>query len=69
MKKLTRTSAIIRLLKKWNNYDDFDFTGNIAIYKCNTLLSEQQKKMIRAREGVKILVSKNGEKNAVLVTI
>ena len=69
MKKLTRTSAIIRLLKKWNNYDDFDFTGNIAIYKCNTLLSEQQKKMIRAREGVKILVSKNGEKNAVLVAI
>ena len=69
MKKLTRISAIIRLLKKWNNYDDFDFTGNIAIYKCNTLLSEQQKKMIRAREGVKILVSKNGEKNAVLVAI
>ena len=69
MKKITRISAIIRLLKKWNKYDDFDFTGNIALYKCNTLLSEQQKKMIRAREGVKILVSKNGEKNAVLVAI
>ena len=69
MKKLTRNSAIIRLLNKWNNYDDFDFSGNKAIYKCKTLLSEQQKKMIRAREGVKILISKNGEKNAVLVVI
>ena len=69
MKKLTRISAIIRLLKKWDKYDDFDFAGNNTIYKCKTLLSEQQKKMIRAREGVKILVSKNGEKNAVLVAI
>ena len=69
MKKLTRISAIIRLLKKWNNYDDCGFSGNNAINKCNTLLSEQQKKMIRAREGVKILVSKNGGKNAVLVAI
>ena len=69
MKKLTRISAIIRLLKKWDKYDDFDFAGNKAIYKCKTLLSEQQKKMIRAREGVKILISKNGEKNAVLVAI
>ena len=69
MKKLTKINSIIRLLDKWKNYDDFDFTGNIAIYKCNTLLSEQQKKIIRAREGVKILVSKNGKKNAVLVAI
>ena len=69
MKKLTRISAIIRLLKKWDKYDDFDFAGNGAIYKCKTLLNERQKKIIRAREGVKILVSKNGEKNAVLVVI
>ena len=68
MKKLTRISAIIRLLKKWNNYDDCDFTGNNAIYTCKTRLSDGQKKIIRAREGVKILVSKNGEKNAVLVS-
>ena len=69
MKKLTRISAIIRLLNKWNNYDDFEFTGNNAIYKCKKRLTEEQKKIIRAREGVKILVSKNGEKNAVLVAI
>ena len=69
MKKLTRLSSIIRLLEKWDKYDDFDFSGNNAIYTCKTLLSEQQKKIIRAREGVKILVSKNGEKNAVLVSI
>ena len=69
MKKLTRISAIIRLLKKWNNYDDFDFVENKALYKCKTRLTEKQKKTIRAREGVKILVSKNGEKNAVLVKI
>lgn len=69
MKKLTRVSAIIRLLEKWENYDDFDFVENNALYKCETLLSEKQKKIIRAREGVKILVSKNGEKNAVLVSI
>ena len=68
MKKITRISAIIKLLTKWDNYEDFDFTGNNAIYKCKTRLSEQQKKMIRAREGVKILISKNGEKNAVLVS-
>ena len=69
MKKLTRISAIIKLLKKWNKYDDFDFAGNNAIYTCKTRLTEQQKKIIRAREGVKILVSKNGDKNAVLVAI
>ena len=68
MKKLTRISAIIKLLKKWNNYDTCDFAGNNAIYTCKTRLTEQQKKIIRAREGVKILVSKNGEKNAVLVS-
>ena len=69
MKKLTRISAIIRLLNKWKNYDDVNFTGNNAIYKCKQRLTEEQKKIIRAREGVKILVSKNGEKNAVLVAI
>ena len=69
MKKLTRVSSIIRLLKKWNNYDDCAFVGNNAIYKCERLLTEKQKKIIRAREGVDIFVSKNGEKNAVLVAI
>lgn len=69
MKKLTRVVAIIRLLEKWKKYEDSDFSGNNAIYTCKTLLSEKQKKIIRAREGVKILVSKNGEKNAVLVSI
>ena len=69
MKKLTRLSAIIRLLEKWDNYDDFNFSGNNAFYKCKKRLTEEQKKMISAREGVKILVSKNGEKNAVLVAI
>lgn len=69
MKKLTRYSAIIRLLEKWNNYDDFDFSGNNAIYKCKARLTEHQKKIIRLREGVKILVSKTGDKNAVLVSI
>ena len=69
MKKLTRISAIIKLLKKWDKYEDFDFTGNKVIYTCKTRLTEQQKKIIREREGVKILVSKNGEKNAVLVSI
>ena len=68
MKKLTRISAIIRLLKKWNNYDDLDFSGNSAIYMCKKRLTEEQKKMIRTREGVKILISKNGEKNAILVS-
>ena len=69
MKKLTRTSTIIKLLKKWNNYDDWQFFGNNAIYKCKTRLTEKQKKILVAREGVKILVSKNGEKNAVFVFI
>ena len=69
MKKLTRISSIIRVLKKWNNYDDCAFVGNNAIYKCERLLTEQQKKIISAREGVDIFVSKNGEKNAVLVAI
>ena len=69
MKKLTRISAIIKLLKKWNNYCDFDFVENNAIYKCETRLTEKQKIILRAREGVKILVSKNGEKNAILVAI
>ena len=69
MKKLTRLSSIIRILEKWNNYDDCEFAGNSALYRCKTLLSERQKKIIRAREGVKILVSKKGEKNAVIVTI
>ena len=69
MKHLTRVSAIIRLLKKWDNYDDFDFDGKNAIYKCQRRLNDNQKKIIRAREGVKILVSKNGDKNAILVII
>ena len=69
MKKLTRVSSIIRLLKKWNNYDDCAFVGNNAIYKCEHLLTEKQKKIISARQGVKILISKNGEKNAVFVAI
>ena len=69
MKKLTRISAIIKLLKKWDKYEDFDFSGNNAIYTCKTRLNEQQKKIIRSREGVKILVSKTGDKNAVLVSI
>ena len=69
MKKLTRIASIIRILKKWDNYEDCDFVENNAIYKCKNRLAEQQKKIIRAREGVKILVSKNGEKNAVLVSI
>ena len=68
MKKLTRISAIIRLLKKWNKYEDCNFTGNNAIYTCKTRLTKEQKKIVRAREGVKILISKNGEKNAVLVS-
>lgn len=69
MKKLTRISSIIRILKKWHKYDDCEFSGNNAIYTCKTRLTEKQKKIIRAREGVKILVSKNGEKNAILVSI
>lgn len=69
MKKLTRISAIIKLLEKWDNYEDCDFTGKNAVYTCKTRLTEEQKKIIRTREGVKILVSKNGDKNAVLVAI
>ena len=69
MKKLTKINSIICLLDKWKNYDDFDFTGNNVIYKCKKRLTKEQKKIIRAREGVKILVSKNGKKNAVLVAI
>ena len=61
-------SAIIKLLKKWDKYDDCDFVGNNAIYTCKARLTEQQKKIIRFREGVKILVSKTGDKNAVLVS-
>lgn len=68
MKKLTRYGAVIRLLEKWGEYDDCDLIGANTWYFCKSLLSDRQRTILKRREGVKIMISRDNTKNAVVVS-